>query len=110
MPFPHPVFRAASDQSLLVTLGAEISLPVHRGVVQLLNVLQSARIPGIVNLHPAYCSLLIRFNSLATSHALLEQTVRSLLASASTHPAPLPRVVEIDVRYGGEFGPDLEEV
>ena len=111
MPYlSEPVFRAASDQSLLVTLGSEISLPVHRRVVQLLNALQSARIPGVVNLHPAYCSLLIRFDSLTTGHESLEAKVRELLSSSSTAPIAEPRIVEIPVKYGGEFGPDLEEV
>jgi KipI family sensor histidine kinase inhibitor len=106
----EPVIRPASDQALLVTLGSEISLPLHRSVVQLLHALQDARIPGVVNLHPAYCSLLIRFDSLAISHASLESEVRTLLESASNTEAREPRVVEIPVRYGGEFGPDLEAV
>jgi KipI family sensor histidine kinase inhibitor len=102
--------RPASDQSLLVTLGAEISVPVHRRVVQLLHALQDARIPGVVNLHPAYCSLLIRFDSLAMNHDSLEARVRALVESLSTSEPTAPRIVEIPVRYGGEFGPDLEEV
>jgi KipI family sensor histidine kinase inhibitor len=103
-------FCPASDQSLLVTLGSEISLPVHRRVVQLLQAIQNASIPGVVNLHPAYCSLLIRFDSLKTSHDEIEAKVRGLLESGADSPLPAPHVVEIPVRYGGEFGPDLEEV
>lgn len=103
-------FRAASDQSLLVTLGAAINLDVHRSVVRLLRGLEAARIPGVVNLHPAYCSVLIRFDSLATGHDELVARVRGLLAATATVEPPVPRVVEIPVRYGGESGPDLEEV
>jgi KipI family sensor histidine kinase inhibitor len=106
----EPVFHAASDQALLVTLGEEIGLPVHRRVVQLLHAVEEARIPGVVNLHPAYCSLLIRFNSLATGHVELEAEVRTLAERLSAAEPPAPRVVAIPVRYGGEFGPDLGEV
>jgi len=106
----EPLFRAASDQSLLVMLGDEISLPVHHRVVQLLHALQNASLPGIVNLHPAYTSLLIRFDSLTTSHEKLESVVRTLIQSASSARSVEPRVVEIPVRYGGEFGPDLDDV
>ena len=105
-----PQFQTASDQSLLVTLGSEISLPVHRKVVQLLHALQGARIPGVLNFHPAYCSILIRFDSLVIGHAELEDRVHKLLDSISTSEPPETRVVEIPVRYGGEFGPDLEGV
>lgn len=104
------MFRAASDQALLVTLGSEVSLTVHSRVVQVLRALQAARIPGVVNLHPAYTSILIRFDSLATSHEALEDKVRALVESASSAEPPELHTVEISVRYGGEFGPDLEEV
>jgi KipI family sensor histidine kinase inhibitor len=103
-------FRAASDQSLLVTLGSEINLSVHQSVVRLLRALETARVPGVLNLHPAYCSLLIRFDPLAMSHEGLEAQVRALLLAGSDGEAPEPRMVEIPVRYGGEFGPDLDEV
>jgi len=103
-------YTAASDQALLVTLGAEISLPVHRRVVGLLRALEAARVRGVVNLHPAYCSILIRFDSLVTSHESLEAEVRELLHSLVSEDSPAPRVVELPVRYGREFGPDLNEV
>jgi KipI family sensor histidine kinase inhibitor len=103
-------YNSASDQALLVTLGASISLPVHRRVVGLLRALEAARIRGVVNLHPAYCSILIRFDSLVASHESLEAEVQDLLRSLAAEDAPAPRLVELPVRYGGEFGPDLNEV
>ena len=106
----EPTFHAASDQALLVNLGLEIGPEAHGRVVQLLHALQRARLAGVVNLHPAYCSVLIRFDSLVTSHAALEQEVRRLLSGAAEVETAAPQVVEIPVRYGGEFGPDLEEV
>ena len=105
-----PIVTVASDQALLVTLGSEITLPVHARVVQLLRRLQEARIPGIVNLHPAYCSILIRFDSLEISHQTVEEKVRALLNAPSAMEAPKVRVIEIPVKYGGEFGPDLDGV
>ena len=86
---------------MLVTLGVEISLPVHQRVVALLRALEAARIRGVVNLHPAYCSILIRFDSLVTSHESLEVEVRELLQSLVSEDAPAPRLVELPVRYGG---------
>ena len=74
----EPVFRPASDQALLVTLGSRISLPVHRAVVRLLHAMETAKMPGVLNLHPTYCSLLVRFDSLVTSHEILEGQLRGL--------------------------------
>jgi inhibitor of KinA len=94
----------ASDQALLVRPGERV------GVFGLLRALQETPIRGVVNLHPAYDSLLIRFDSLVTGHTELETQVRKLLATAEAGAPPVHRVVEIPVRYGGAFGPDLDEV
>jgi KipI family sensor histidine kinase inhibitor len=98
-------FQPASDQALLVTLGEAISLPVHSRVAALTRALQTTPIAGIRNLHPAYCSLLIEFDSLILDHETVEAQVRSLTAHAS--PTPEPRTIDIPVTYDG---PDLADV
>ncbi|WP_146751240.1 carboxyltransferase domain-containing protein, partial [Pseudomonas aeruginosa] len=65
-------FRAASDQSLLVYLGEEIALENHQRVLKLLRLLQSEPVDGIRNLHPAYSSLLIKFDALRLDHDELQ--------------------------------------
>jgi KipI family sensor histidine kinase inhibitor len=64
----------------------------------------------VTNVHPAYASLLIDFDPLATSHAELERAAGELMAQAANAPLPEARMVEIPVTYGGEEGPDLEQV
>ena len=100
--------RPASDRSLLVTFGDEISLPMHRQVLQLTRILQSVR--GILNLHPAFSTVLIDFDPRLRTHAEVESLLRERWESSSHEPGDDPRTVEIPVRYGGEFGPDLEEL
>jgi KipI family sensor histidine kinase inhibitor len=99
---------AASDRSLLLVFGEEISAEAHRNVLRLAPLLQSAR--GVVNVHPAYASILVDFDPLAVGHRDLERAAAELAARAAAAPVPEPRTVEIPVCYGGEFGPDLEEV
>jgi inhibitor of KinA len=103
-------FLPASDQALLVSFGDEITPAVHNKVRRLLRLLEGERVPGICNLHPAYCSLLIRFDALAMGHDELEAMLRSHLARIDDMPLPEPREVEIPVCYGGEFGADLAEL
>ena len=98
----------ASDRSLLVVLGEEISAEAHRKVLRLAPLLKSAH--GVVNVHPAYTSILIDFDPLAIGHRDLERMAAELNAQAVAAPLPEPRTVEIPVCYGGEYGPDLEEV
>ena len=103
-------FQPASDQSLLITFGTEISLTAHEQVMKLLRLLQSEPVASVRNLHPAYCSLLVRCDGLSISHGEVEAILREYLARLEEVKLPEPRLVEIPVCYGGEYGPDLADV
>ena len=103
-------FLPASDQSLLVYLGQEISFDAHRRVIKLLRLLAHKPIVGVHDLHPAYCSVLINFDMLKLRHDELEEILRSYLAQLEEELLPESRQIEIPVCYGGEFGPDLDDV
>src|SRR6267143_4885276 len=103
-------FQFASDQSLLVYFGQEITLHAHEQVMKLLRLLQLEPVAGIRNLHPAYCSLLVKFDALRMRHDELEGILRQYLDRLEEVKLPEPRQVEIPVCYGGEFGPDLADV
>jgi KipI family sensor histidine kinase inhibitor len=105
-----PRFQFASDQSLLVCFGQQITLDAHQRVRKLLRLLESEPIAGIRNLHPAYCSLLIKFDILKLQHGELEAILRPYLDRLDDVNLPPPRQLEIPVCYGGEYGPDLDDV
>lgn len=107
---PGARFQPASDQSLLVHFGDRITLDSHRQVVGLLRLLQSEPVAGIRNLHPAYCSLLVKFDALRLRHEDVETILRSYLDRLETVPLAEPREKEIPVCYGGDYGPDLADV
>jgi inhibitor of KinA len=100
--------RPASDRSILVSFGDEISLSMHRQVLRLTRILHGIR--GILNLHPAFSTVLIDFDPRLRTHAEVETLVEERLAASSHEAPPAPRALEIPVCYGGEFGPDLEDV
>lgn len=95
---------------MLVYLGEEIGLAAHEQVAKLLRLLQDEPLPWVRNLQPAYCSLLVTFNPCAVDHAEVEASIRRYERRAEQMPLPGSRTVEIPVCYGGEFGPDLDEV
>lgn len=103
-------FKPASDQSLLVYFGSKITAHTHQRVIKLLRLLQAEPIAGVRNLHPAYTSVLIDFDALKLRHAEVEKILRGYLRRADAIKLPKPRQLEIPACYGGEFGPDLEEV
>ncbi len=119
-----PRFQIASDQSLLVyfdsatkkdrsedrPLQSQNTVEANEKVRRLLRLLESEPVEGVRNLHPAYCSLLVKFDVLKLRHEEVEGILRGYLARLDEVKLPEPRLVEIPVCYGGEFGPDLAEV
>ena len=99
--------QPASDRSLLVSFGDEISIEAHHQVARLTGALDRQR--GVLNLHPAFASVLIDFDPRLHSHADIEALARRRMETAVDEARPA-RLVEIPVCYGGEFGPDLEDV
>ena len=105
-----PRFQRASDQSLLIYFGQQITLGAHERVRKLLRLLESEPIAAIRNLHPAYCSVLVKFDPLKWRHEQLEEILKQYLGRLQDVTLPAPRQVEIPVCYGGEYGPDLADV
>jgi inhibitor of KinA len=67
-------------------------------------------VAGIHNLHPAYCSLLVKFDVLKLQHDELEAILKEYLDRLKEVSLPEPRQLEIPVCYGEEYGPDLSDV
>ena len=115
-------FQAASDQSLIVYFDAyeaknrskdrplQTRIQVNEKVQKLLRLLEQEPVAGVHNLHPAYASLLVKFDALRLRHKELETKLKKFVMRLDEVPLPKARVVEIPVCYGGEFGPDLAEV
>jgi inhibitor of KinA len=93
-------------------------------VLRVFRLLQSAAIPGVIELAPAYTSVAVFFDPIAVlksngaATGVLDQLatrIRSAIESASRRrrrrSAPAdPRLIEIPVCYDPEFGSDLDRV
>src|SRR5260370_42340119 len=118
---PSARFQFASDQSLLVyfeqpkekgqaqgrPIQSQITLQANEKVRKLLRLLELKPVAGVRNLHPAYCSLLVKFDALRFSHQEVETILRRYIERLEEVKLPEPRRVEIPVCYGGEVGPCL---
>lgn len=98
----------ASDRSLLLVFADEISPAAHAVVLRLTESLR--HLSGVINVHPAYASILVDFDPLALARVSLRRTAEDLLATAETAPLPQTRTIDIPVAYGGDYGPDLQSV
>ncbi|HET8947259.1 MAG TPA: 5-oxoprolinase subunit PxpB [Candidatus Polarisedimenticolia bacterium] len=104
----------ASDSSLLVCFTAgEAAAPTdeeRRAVRRLLRQLDASPLAGILDLSPGDGSLLVRFDPERLDPDAVTAHVDALLETSDDRPEPPPRLITIPVRYGGEDGPDLEDV
>jgi KipI family sensor histidine kinase inhibitor len=101
------------DGAVLVVLGEGID-PALNARVHHLAALLRERVPGLLDLVPAYATLAVHYDPGQWSAggdpcAALAARIGELWAGAAL-ARPAPRVVEIPVCYGGDHGPDLWEV
>ena len=100
--------RPASDRSLFISFAEEITWQAHQSVRRAVDCLQGMR--GILNLHPAYTSVLVDFDPHLYDHQQAADLLARRLEAHRDDVPPPDRLVEIPVRFGGESGPDLGDV
>lgn len=105
-----PRIVTVGDAALLVRLGRHPGPTATRRVLALVAALDSTPPPGLLDVAPAYASVLIRFDPLLIDPMDLATTLHSLISSLGEGPLPQGRLVNIPVHYGGDFGPDLYNV
>lgn len=115
------------DSAVLVKLGDRIGLETHRKVQLLSGYLDRHPFEGMVEYVPAFTSVTVFYDAMK----LYWNRVQARKKSVDQEEIPFdiavrilkdiverlevageyePQIVEIPVCYGGEFGPDLEEV
>lgn len=98
------------EHLLLVELGTTIDDELNRRVLALAAWVRLQRWPGVLDVVPAFASLGLHLAPTADDRAIehrLRERLGGAPASADDEPGKL---VDIPVRYGGEDGPDLDEV
>jgi inhibitor of KinA len=105
--------EAVGDRCLLIGVGDRVDLDTNQRVIGLVRRLKERPIEGVVDIVPAFTTVALHyrpemlgdkpFESLRA--AVLERLVEPLDTVSAT-----VRTIEIPVCYGGEFGPDLNEV
>ena len=94
----------------MVYLGDVVTIETHHRVLKLVRLLESRPLSHIRNLHPGYFSLLVVFDPVRQNHKRIEGFLRTYIEELDDLPLPETSTVEIPVCYGGEYGPDLDEL
>ncbi len=106
------------DRCLMVEFGQKIDRETNLRARALAQYLVDHPLPGVLDVVPAFTSVAIHYrpeafaepNGPELPYDRLFARVEQVLRAGVERKAPAPRHVEIPVCYGGEFGPDLDEI
>lgn len=103
-------YSVAGDSALVVRFGDEIDEGTSSKVRAARLVIDGECIEGIVEVVPTYCTLYIFYDPLRIETAELVRKLEVAVSRSANAELPAPRVIETPVAYGGEYGPDLEDL
>lgn len=103
---------------MLIEVGGAIDDVTHRGVREIYHQLASERPTGVVEVVPALASVAVYYDPAsiasvvpgAISYDTIVGRIRERLGAGGTFAVPPSRTVEVPVCYGGELGPDLQNL
>ncbi len=109
---PAPNVQPLADHGLLFTFGDRIDAELSRRIVRLAGEIEDRALPSVVDAVPSYTTLLLIIDPAVADREALRATVLGawvMIAARDTGDAAARDVV-IPVVYGGEHGPDLDDV
>ncbi len=106
----YPDIQFASDRSLLIKVGEEISRENHEKVHKIFLLLSSLKVQGIQSIHPAYNSILITFDPCVVHPHQINEIITSLLQQENSVTIPESRIINIPVCYEDEYALDISTV
>jgi KipI family sensor histidine kinase inhibitor len=105
-----PKIVPLGDSAVLVQLGSEIDILTNQRIHALAALVNKSSLEGLIETVPAYVTLLVHYDPLNLSFVQVKDYLREKMAQIYDNESRKPNRVEIPVRYGGEYGVDLESV
>lgn len=104
------------DRCVLVRLDDGVDLATNQAVHAATALVEATSLPGVIEVVPAFNSVAVHFDPLAFDEAggpataQLAERLKQVLQQDPPNLQQHGRLIEIPACYGGEFGPDLEDV
>ncbi len=106
---PQALIQPLGDCNLLVRFGDRLLDKANGRAIAAARTLADASLPGVKEITPSLISVCLRYDPMQTGFVQLSNSVSLALSSTDQAPEAGAKIVEIDVSYGGKFGPDLED-
>lgn len=103
-------FYPAGDSGIVAQFGETIDEATNRRIARFAGSIEQARIKGVTELIPTFCTLFIQYDPRVTGYQKLVKILHRLLPHDAQDSAEQKTVHIIPVCYGGTLGEDLPYV
>src|SRR6266516_252424 len=105
-----PKIVPLGDAALLIQFGNEIDITINQHVHALARLINNSPLDGIIEIVPAYATLLVHYDPLTLTYTEIRKWLRMKLDQVEDAKSRKPREITVPVHYGGEYGVDLKFV
>jgi inhibitor of KinA len=98
------------DRAITIQFENIISLEVHEKVLAFIHHLHQLKVKGISEWVPAFNSVTVYYDPKTISYSEMTSVLKAAQEKKSDYRSSKKNLVEIPVCYGGELGPDLDQV
>ncbi|MDP1731732.1 MAG: carboxyltransferase domain-containing protein [Devosia sp.] len=109
-PLPNPLIIPLGDHGLLVRFAIALSDRANLATVAFARRLREQMPEGVTEIDPNLVSVLLKYDPARIAFDQLAGEVRLLIGSPDGRKGARPKRYRIAVIFGGEEGPDLDEV
>ncbi|WP_449619909.1 5-oxoprolinase subunit PxpB [Robertmurraya sp. Marseille-Q9965] len=103
-------FYPLGDQAVIMEFGKVINLTIHKHVQLVSHYLEEYPPDWIIEFTPAFTTITVFYNPVVLFYEEVCQELSHLLTNINWLEPDEYRIIEIPVCYGGDFGPDLNDV
>lgn len=101
----------AGDSALLIEFKQRIAPEINAQVTAFAHLLREQHIEGVMDIISAFASIMINYDPRIIGYRDLKERLVTLCKIEACEQAGFsPRVFEIPVCYGGEYGPDISNI
>ncbi len=98
------------ERGIRMIFGSSIDDVTHERVRRFFLYMSSLRQEGVIDIIPSFRSCMVHFDRDRTDYERLSSFLAGTREKWETMQLPQPRRFEIPVRYGGDYGPDMDFV
>jgi len=102
--------KPSGDCAVVIEFGNEISEEINNRVAILKASIEKAQIAGIIECIPTYRSLSVLYSPLDMGFEELKKRIDAFIENAGPSTQMSSKVYLVPVCYGGQYGPDLQNV